>query len=172
MVCSLFLTDFHQRAVVCILHLRHHHLFRPPFEFRCGELVGEGERGRPFPLPLLLGSCLNANESPNEHWLFVIQRMQSPLLEFFGILFACSFRLSFARSNCCKSVHISISCFEMGILDFLLKLSLGHQLQSAIVVFLVVEMSSLECRLATHISTLPTFQFASDSPTCCQWVCQ
>ena len=43
------------------------------FEIRCDEPVGEGERGRPFPLPFLFGSCLNAHESPNKQWPFVIQ---------------------------------------------------------------------------------------------------
>ena len=57
--------------------------FPSPFEFRCGERVGEGERGLPFLLPFLFGSCLNAHASPNEHWPSVIQRMQSPLSELF-----------------------------------------------------------------------------------------
>ena len=37
-------------------------LFPPPVGLQCGEPVGEGERGRAFPLPLsfLFGSCLNA----------------------------------------------------------------------------------------------------------------
>ena len=34
------------------------------------------ERDRPFPLPFLFESCLNAHASPHEHWPFVIQRMQ------------------------------------------------------------------------------------------------
>ena len=72
---------------------------------RCGEPVGEGERG-PFPLPFLFGSCLNAHASPNEHWPFVVQRMEPPLSElFFGIVFvAFSFCLSFAWSFHCRSV--------------------------------------------------------------------
>ena len=57
--------------------------FPSPFECRCGEPVGEGERGRPFPLPFWFGSCLNAHASPNEHWPVVIQRMQSPSELFF-----------------------------------------------------------------------------------------
>ena len=58
-----------------------------PSEFRCCEPVGEGERGRPFPLPFLFGSCLNAHASPNEHAV-------SSLGVVFGIVFA-SFRSPF-----------------------------------------------------------------------------
>ena len=54
-----------------------------PFEIRCGEPVGEVERGRPFTLYFFFGSCLNAHESPNEHWPFVIRRMQSLLSDLF-----------------------------------------------------------------------------------------
>ena len=58
-----------------------------------------------------------------------------------GILFAFSFRFSVARRSFCKSVIVSISRFEMRIFDFLLEMSLGHALPSAIVTFVAV------CRL-------------------------
>ena len=61
-------------------------LFPSRSEFRCGEPVGEGERGRPFPLTFLSGSCLNAHESPNEHWPFVVQRMHACGLRVSGAL--------------------------------------------------------------------------------------
>ena len=79
----------------------------------------------------------------------------------FGIRFAFSFRLSFARSYFCRSVLVSISRFEMRV-----EMSFGHQLQSVIVTPLVAECSILSVDLQTHISTLPTFQLAScaDSP--------
>ena len=108
--------------------------FPSPFEFRCGE------RRRTFLLPLLLGSCMNAHGSPNDHGLFVIQRMQSSPV--FCILFAFSFRFPFARSSCCKSVLVSISHCGVRILDFLVEMSLDHELQSAIIILLVDD-----CRL-------------------------
>ena len=54
------------------------------------------------------------------------------------------------------------SRFEMGILAFMLEMSLGHNFN--------LQSPSLERGLATHVSSLPTLQFASrtDSPTCCQ----
>ena len=63
-----------------------------PFEFRCGEPIGEGERSRPFPLLFLFGPSLNAHASPSEHWPFLIHRMQSPLPELF---WACSLPFPF-----------------------------------------------------------------------------
>ena len=119
--------------------------FPSPFDFPCGEPVGESERGRPFPLRFLFGSCLNAHASPNEHWPFVIQRMHAPLRDlFFEIVFAFCLCFTFARSSFCKSVLVSIFRFDGRILDVLLKMSLDHQLQSAMVIFLVAE-----CRLLT-----------------------
>ena len=52
------------------------------------------------------------------------------------------------------------SRFEMGILAFMLEMSLGQNFN--------LQSPSLERGLATHVSTLPTLQFASrtDSPTC------
>ena len=60
---SLFaFSDGRLPASFCLpLHFRHHS-------------VGESERGRPFPLPFLFGSCLNAHASSNKPWPFVIQR--------------------------------------------------------------------------------------------------
>ena len=113
--------------------------FPTPLEFRCAEPVGESERGRFFPLPFLCGSCLNANESPNEHWPFVIQRIHSR---------SCCWHLlclSLSHFLCSELLlQVSISRFEMRILDFLLEMSLGHQRQSATVVFLLAD-----CRLLT-----------------------
>ena len=43
-------------------------------------------------MPVLFGSCLNARESPNERWNFVIQRVQSPLLELL-LAFSCSVKI-------------------------------------------------------------------------------
>ena len=57
----------------------------------------------------------------------------------FGICFVFSLCFSFARSSYCRSVLVSISRFEMGFLDFLLEIPVGHELQSTIVVFLVTE---------------------------------
>ena len=55
--------------------------FPSPFEFRCGEPVGKVNEVITFLCLFLFGSCLNAHASPNEHWPWVIQRMQSPLSE-------------------------------------------------------------------------------------------
>ena len=57
----------------------------------------------------------------------------------FGICFAFSFCFSFARISYCRSVIVSISRFELGFLDCLLEISVGHQLQSTMVVFLATE---------------------------------
>ena len=65
-----------------------------PIEFRCGDHVGEFERGRLFPLPFLFASCLNAHESPNEHWPLVIHRVQSSLSEL-CLAFSLPFPLAF-----------------------------------------------------------------------------
>ena len=58
--------DITQVLVCFLLHLRQNQLFHDLSNFR-GEPVGEGERGRPFPVPFLLTSCMNAHASPNEH---------------------------------------------------------------------------------------------------------
>ena len=49
---------------VCLLSFRHHCLSLTPFEYLCGEPVGEGERSRLFPLPFLFKSRMNAHASP------------------------------------------------------------------------------------------------------------
>ena len=100
------------------------------------EPVGETERKRTFSLLLLFGSCLIAHESPNEHWPFMVQRMQFPF----------SVRLSFARNSYCKS-HL-----EMRTLHFLFKMSLANHLQSVNRIS-CRRMSPLVCRLVTHIPT-------------------
>ena len=56
--------------------------------------------------------CLNARESLNEHWPFVVQRFQSPLGVVLGILYVFSFRVSFFRSPYRRSVLVSMSRFE------------------------------------------------------------
>ena len=67
--------------------------------------------------------------------LLVTQRMQSPFLELFLAFYFPFLFASFVRSSYCKSVLVSIS----RILDFLLGMSLGHQLTSAIVVIHVTK---------------------------------
>ena len=86
--------------------------FTSHFEFRCGELLGEGERGRPFLLLLLFGSCLNADVSPHEHWPFYPPYAVSSL----GV-FVWHFRWFFLllESSYCRFVLFSISRFEMRI---------------------------------------------------------
>ena len=54
-------------------------------------------------------------------------------------MFAFSFRVSFVRSSYCKSVLASVSRFEVTILGFLLEMSLGHQLQSALIIVLLAK---------------------------------
>ena len=114
--------------------------FPSHFEFRCSDPVGEGERGRPFPLPFLFGSCLLAHESPHGHWPFVI-RMQSTLSELF---LACALPLLF---DCPLLGAPSAGLSSSRFLDFLLEMSLAHQLQCAVVVFLVAECRLLSANL-------------------------
>ena len=47
----------------------------------------------------------------------------------------------------CRSVLVSICGFAMTILDFLLEMSLGHELQSAIVIILVAKRRFLSVDL-------------------------
>ena len=64
--------------------------FPSPFEFRCGEAVGEGERSHPFAF-----SCsghLNAHACPNEQPLCDQTNAVSSQGVVFGIFFAFSFR--------------------------------------------------------------------------------
>ena len=78
----------------------------------------------------------------------------SSLSVVFGIVLAFSFRFTFAQNPYCRPVLVSTSRFEMRICDFLLEMSFGRQLLSAIVIVVVAE-----CRLKSenlqHI--LPTF---------------
>ena len=153
---------------MCLLHLRHHHLLRHRSNFGASEPVGESERGRPFPLPFLFGSCLNARTSPNEHRPFVVQRIQSPLLVLcFGVVFAFALLLYLISE---LPLMVSISRFEMRILAFLLEMSLGHQLQSAIIDFLVARCSLPSVDLPQVFEFFQLFNLPSctDSPTCCQ----
>ena len=71
----------------------------------------------------------------------MIQRMQSPLGDVFDILFVISFCSPSPRSSFCKAVLVSVSRCEVRVFDSLLEMSLGHQLLSASVVFLVAECS-------------------------------
>ena len=75
-------------------------------------------------------------------------------------------------SSNCRSVLVSISRIAMRILDVQLEMSLGHQFQSATIIFLVAKSCLIVALQQIH-SPLPTFLLASctDSPTCCQWVC-
>ena len=75
-----------------------------------------------------------------------------------GVVFSpFAFSFSFARSSYCKSVLVSISRFEMKVLDFLLEMSLGHQLQSAIIMFLVAECRLLNDELHNKYFNPPNF---------------
>ena len=69
---------------------------------------------------------------------------------------------SSCRSSQCKSLFVSISRFEMRILDFLLGMSLDHELQSAIIIPFSPNVVSLQRRHATSISNLrlPLSKFA------------
>ena len=71
--------------------------------------------------PFLFGSCLNAHESQNENWPFVVQRVPSPLSELF-LAFYLPFPLLGAPF---ASVLVSTSRIEMKIFVFLLEMSLG-----------------------------------------------
>ena len=62
----------------------------------------------------------------------VVQRVPSPFSELF-LAVSSSFPLAFPWFGA-PSVLVSISRFEMRILDFKLEMSLGHQLQSAIII--------------------------------------
>ena len=145
------LTDFYQK-ILFLQRSRHSYLFRHLSS--CGA-VNPSEKVNevvPFPLPFLFGSCLNAHASPNEHWPFVIQRLQSLFQNCFGIVFAFSFCFPFARSSHCRSVLVAISRFEMRILDVLLGVSFGPLTSICNNHISCRRMPSL--RLAT---TLPTF---------------
>ena len=125
---------------MCLWHFRHRQLLPSPIEFRCGEPVGERERVRPFPLPLLLGSCLNAPASPNEHWPLVIQRKQSPLSDLFFGHFLCLLPFAFPL----------LGAPVAGLPS---EMSLDQQLQSATVKLLVAD-----CRLFS-VDLQQEFQF-------------
>ena len=156
---------------MCFLRLRHRYLFRHLSNFGAGEPVGECERGRPSPLPSLFGSCLNAHASPHEHRPLVVQLMQfSSLGVVFSIYCACSFRFSFARSFCCRSVLVSISRFEMRILDFLLEMSLAHQLPSAIILLFVASscLLSADVQQVFQLFRLFNLHLVQTLQTCCQ----
>ena len=98
---------------MCLLNLRHLP-FPSPFEVRCGEPVGEGERNRPLPLPFFFGSCVKAHESPSEHWPLVIQRVQSPLgVVFFALYFPFPFvftLLGAPDAGLSSSRFVSVKC--------------------------------------------------------------
>ena len=99
-------------------------------------------------VPSLLPSCSVMLECafllPMKHWLFFVSNGWILLSRSFFCAFYLpfTFRFSFARSSHCRPVLVSISGFEVRIFDFLLEMSLGHQLQSAIIILLVTE-----CRL-------------------------
>ena len=102
--------------------------FPSPFEFWCVDHVGAGERGRPFPLPCLFGSCSDVYASPTELCPCVIDRMQSSLSKLYLALSLTSSCFTFDRSSFCKSVLVDFS-------HFLLDMSLGHLFQFARIVF-------------------------------------
>ena len=166
MVCSLSLADFQQQVLVCfLLHLRQHHPFRHLSNFGAVRLLEKVSEVVPSFLPFLFGSCLNAHESPHEHWPTVIQRMEPPLSE---LCLACSLPFPF-------------DCPLLGAPIAGLSWPRFLALKSARDVFepststcnshsSCRRLSSLGCRHVTQISTLATFQFASCTgpPTCCQ----
>ena len=92
--------------------------FPSPFEFRFGEPVGETKQGSYLPVAFL--SKFSGHV--------------------FCLVLSC---FSFARSSFCGSVLISMSVFEKKTFDFMLEMSLGHQLQSATVVFHFADCSFL-----------------------------
>ena len=146
--------------------------FPSPFEFRCNEPVGEGERGRPFPLPFLFGSCLKAHESPSEHGPSVIRRMQSPLSElccFFAFSLPFPFAVPLLASPIASCPRLDFSLWNENPV-FSAQDIFGPPTSICNSRVPCRRMSCLECRLAKNISTLPTFQLASctDSPMCCQ----
>ena len=94
-------------------------LFPSSFEFRCGEPVGEGKGGRPFPVPFFVGTCLN--ELSKRTLAF---RGPKYAVTSLRVVNGISFAFSVRFSTCCRSVLVSISRFEMRI--FVLEMSLGH----------------------------------------------
>ena len=107
-VCLLFLTGCYPKCSS----------FRHFSNFGAVSLL-RSERARPSPLPLSLGSCLNANESPHATLAGLLSQSC-----FLGMCCASSFRFSFARSSHCKSVLVSI-CLDMRILDFSVRYGFG-----------------------------------------------
>ena len=134
-----------------------------PWSARCH--FTPGLNGTPSQLkPGNLGqNGLNAHESAYGHWPFVVQRMQSPLSEFvFGNVFAFfSFAFHFAGSSLLQV------CPRLGFA--LWNENQGFDAQDVFGPSTSVcnnrisgrQMQSLERGLATNISILPTFQFAS-----------
>ena len=120
--------------------------FPSPFEFRCGEPVGEGERGRPFPLPFLLG-CFSklALRDPKD--------AESPLSELCLALSLPCFSISL-RSELLLLVcpRLDISLGKMRIF-FFSRCLWTHQPESAIIILLVAK-----CRLLS-VNVPKVFQF-------------
>ena len=83
----------------------------------------------------------------------------SPLRVVFGMFCALSFRCSVARSSYGRFVLVSISRFELRILDFMLEVSSDHELQSAIVVFLIDECRLLSVDLQQTFQLFRLFNF-------------
>ena len=145
--------------------------FPSPFEFRCGEAVGKGERGRPFDLPFLFGSCLNAHASPNEQWPFRgPTNAVSALGLVFGILIA-FFLCSELLLQVCPRLAFSLLNEDP---RFSARDVVGPSTSICNNHTLCRQVSSLERSLATHISILPTLQLASctDCPRCRRYVRQ
>ena len=108
--------------------------FPSPFELRCGEPVGEGERSGPF--PLLSCSC--------HAWMRMLLQMNVGLSWSNGCSllsrscvrhFILQFSFAFPLLGALSSSRVLV--LTWGSLIFLLETSLGHQLQSAMVVLLV-----------------------------------
>ena len=128
--------------------------FPSPFEFWFGEPVGESEQGRPFPLPFMFGSRLNAHASPKEQWPFVIQRVQSLLLELFlAYDLPIPFALPLLRAPNASLTSSRFLALKWESLIFVHEISLDRQLQSARIIFLVAD-----CRLL-NLDLHQVFQF-------------
>ena len=105
-------------------------------------------------VPFLCLSCLvhlECARNSKSTLAFVVQRMQSPLSQF-SLAFYLSFLFAFPLLGA-PVVGLSSSRFEMGIFDFLLKMSFGHQLESAIVDFLVADSRLLSVDCSTFVNS-------------------
>ena len=104
MLCNLFVEHSKFRCAVCTSVIT---TFSIHFEFRRGEPVGEGERGRPFPLASLVQVVLESARisKVTSDPTYAVSSLGLVL----GILLAFSVCFSFARSSFCVLVGKSAS---------------------------------------------------------------